>query len=350
MRTFIIVGTILIFASFAYGEVSGNTTDPSQIGVGARPLSMGKAFVALSGDVSDIFINPSGLTACDGLKLGSMSATLISDFNYVVLGGAYPFDFGTLGAGYINLGTSDIPVTTLGPGGIPVPIGSTNYNSSVLFLSYASKLDRFLDSDLAKNTSIGGSAKIFMQGFSGGGSSLEGGTGTGIDIDLGAQYELNKWATLGLTLQNCLPASLGGKISWVKDNIEEGIPMVIKAGGLIKVFGPSAIYENNQQLNIAIDTDMSYGTKRPEVWHLGCEWRPAKILALRLGVDQSPSAASVDNNLTGGVGIQYKGYTFDYAYHQYGGIEENVTHYFSIGYVGEEEQKKEDFKQVDEII
>ena len=211
-KIFITLIILAFLAISAYGDVTGNTTDPSQIGVGARPLGMGKAFVALSGDISDIFINPSGLTSCDGLKLGSMSATLISDFNYVVLGGAYPFDFGTLGAGYINLGTSDIPVTTLGPGGIPIPIGSTNYNSSVLFLSYASKLDRFLDFDFAKNTSVGGSAKIFMQGFSGGGSSLEGGTGAGLDIDLGAQYELNKWATLGLTLQNCLPASLGGKL------------------------------------------------------------------------------------------------------------------------------------------
>lgn len=347
----IILCFLLLSAFSACAEVTGSTTDPSEIGVGARPLGMGKAFVAESTDTSGIFINPSGLAKCDSLKFGSMSATLINDYNYVVLGGAYPFDFGTLGIGYINVGTSGIPLTELvgsPPDQIPVQVGSTNYNTGVFFLSYGSKLDRFIDFDFAPKTSIGGSAKVFIQGFSGGGASLEGASGTGIDIDLGAQYELINWVTLGLSLQNCLPASLGGKIVWERNNIEESIPMVIKSGSLFRIFGSNALYPSKQQFNVGLDTDISYGRKRPQVWHLGCEWSPVIVLALRLGIDQSPSASSVENNLTGGVGIRYRGYTFDYAYHQYSGIEENVTHYFSLGYVGEE--KEEEFKRVKEVI
>ncbi|MDD5383183.1 MAG: hypothetical protein PHH60_05980, partial [Candidatus Margulisbacteria bacterium] len=35
--------------------------DPSHLGVGARPLGMGKAFIGMSHDVNAIFINPASL-------------------------------------------------------------------------------------------------------------------------------------------------------------------------------------------------------------------------------------------------------------------------------------------------
>jgi len=70
-------------------------------------------------------------------------------------------------------------------------------------------------------------------------------------------------------------------------------------------------------------------------------------LALRVGIDQKPKASEagvgVDNNLTAGVGLNYFDFTFDYAFHQFGDLSENTTHFFSIGYRGidrEQRQKK----------
>ena len=49
----------------------------------------------------------------------------------------------------------------------------------------------------------------------------------------------------------------------------------------------------------------------------------------------------VVNNLTAGVGINRGGIYFDYAYHRYGNVAENTTHFFSISYkLGELKQDK----------
>jgi len=48
----------------------------------------------------------------------------------------------------------------------------------------------------------------------------------------------------------------------------------------------------------------------------------------------------VDNNLTGGIGLKYNGYTFDYCYHQFSDLSDNTTHFFSIGYVGKDDSLK----------
>ncbi len=344
----LILSFVICHLSFsAYGAISGATADPGEIGVGARPLGMGKAYVGVADDGSAIFMNPSGLGRMRSLKLGSMSGVLLQDINYTVIGAANPFDFGTVGIGFINAGISGIPITTLTGAGTPEFTGeSADYNASLIYLSYGTDLSKYFDLPILVDTTVGGSLKIFLQGFKGGGASLEGATGSGLDMDLGLQYRPRRWATLGMNLQNCLPASLGGKFVWQKNNIEEGIPMVIKGGVAAKIWGRDALTKvGEQELILALDSDMSATRKIPGVWHAGVEWWPAKVLALRVGIDQKPKATTtgtgVENNMTAGVGLRYAGYTFDYAYHYYGELQENITHYFSLGYVGEEEVEEE---------
>jgi len=67
---------------------------------------------------------------------------------------------------------------------------------------------------------------------------------------------------------------------------------------------------------------------------VGCEWKPIEFISLRGGIDQSPSGGEVVTNTATGVGINIKGFTFDYAYHTYAELVEFSTHYFSIGYSG----------------
>ncbi|HTY13176.1 MAG TPA: hypothetical protein VMD02_03195, partial [Candidatus Omnitrophota bacterium] len=66
--------------------------------------------------------------------------------------------------------------------------------------------------------------------------------------------------------------------------------------------------------------------------HAGAEWSPITLIKLRAGVDQKPSAGSSITNLAAGLGVNFKGFTFDYAYHTYAELSEFATHYFSIGY------------------
>jgi hypothetical protein len=130
--------------------------------------------------------------------------------------------------------------------------------------------------------------------------------------------------------------------------------MVIKTGGDFRILGPAALMANeDQSLNLLLDYEYSYTLNRPSIYHLGVEYQPLSAIALRAGIDQKPKATeggiSVDSNLTAGVGICFSGFTFDYAYHRFGELSENTTHFFSFGYRGEdrfEESEKEKVRKL----
>jgi hypothetical protein len=210
-------------------------------------------------------------------------------------------------------------------------------------------LSRFLKNGAGSNIALGVNLKIFSQGFTGGGVTPSGGgnplndaNGAGMDADLGLLWDANRWMTFGLAFQNFLPESLGGKFVWTKDQVAEGIPLVARAGGQFRILGPQAAQPSaDRRLDLAVDYENT--RNRPSVWHLGLEFWPLEMIALRAGLDQKSKAVEtgtgVDNNLTAGVGILLGGFTFDYAYHQFGELSENTTHFFSIGYRGEEKPR-----------
>ena len=342
---FVTLAMILSFSAFA--DVTSSIVDPSDIGVGARPLALGKAYVGLSDDANGLFMNPAGLAAIKNMKLTSMSGQVLQDINYVVVGGATPTDYGVVGFGYVNAGLPNIPVTTVTGSGTTetvVSIGSTNYYSSVAILSYSnelSKIDLFRD---YKNVTYGINLKYFMQGFDGGGSTMRGANGTGTDMDLGLQYKPMRELTLGFSALNVLPVGFGGQFTWDKGGVEESIPCVVKTGFNAKLFGKDSFYGSKQNVSFGIDMDVSPSQSRPAVYHAGVEWWPISVMALRVGLDQKPKGTEdivgVDNNLSAGIGLKFNGFTFDYCYHQYSDLTENTTHYFSIGYVGAEEKPK----------
>lgn len=346
MRRFGLSFALIIFLSCgALADVSGAMTDPSDIGVGARPLALGRAYVGLSDDASGLFINPAGLGKIDSLKFTSMSGQVLQDVNYVVIGSASPTDYGVFGFGYINVGLPNIPVTTTSGSGTMetvVPIGSTNYYASVATLSYSNELSKIYMLRDYKNITYGVNLKYFMQGFTGGGSTMRGANGTGLDMDLGLQYKPRKGLTLGITALNILPAGLGGKFTWDKGGVEETIPDIVKTGFTAKLFGKDSFYGSKQDVYLGLDMDTYSSQNRQAVYHTGLEWWPVSILALRIGLDQAPKGTEdqvgVDNNLTAGIGLKYNGFTFDYCYHQFSDLTENTTHFFSIGYVGEDEK------------
>lgn len=303
--------------------------DPLEIGVGARPMGMGRAFVAMPGN---FFINPSGITDIHNLNVSSMNANLLQNVNYTVVGVANPFPFGTLAVGYVNSGIASIPLTRLSGSTIEV-YDTTDYSNNVMMATYAlpayyltDRLPLISGHDMFNHTNIGASLKLYSQVFSNLTGPLTSAKGSGMDMDFGATYDPPNPFVFGVTLQNGLPMSLGGKFTWDKNTVEEGIPALLKVG--------SAYLWDEKNLIFSLDYDNYISAGRPGVFHAGVEWQATPVLALRAGMDQQSSAVQVDNNLTGGVGIKYRGFTFDYAYHQYGEISDNTTHYISLGYVG----------------
>jgi hypothetical protein len=89
--------TLAFLMFFALAASAKIALDPSVVGVGARALGLGRAYVAISGEPDSLFLNPASLGDLSRWGMTSMYSKLISEANYVLLGGVTPTPFGTIG-------------------------------------------------------------------------------------------------------------------------------------------------------------------------------------------------------------------------------------------------------------
>ena len=298
---------LLLFASPSLA-ITSPTEDLMKIGVGARPMGMGKAFVAVADDGNAVFLNPAGLASLKTWQITSMYTSLFEgELPYILLTGSYPFEFGNLGLGFISTGTGQI--ISPSPGGITY----FDYYDRLFFISYAEDAQKRFG---WKNILLGGNLKIFTKGFSGPVAN----SGFGLDCDLGVKYTYNPWLTFGANLQNALPLPL----RWSSGS-EDDIPMLFKVGTATRVY--------EEKILLALDMDLALGRPLPTPFHFGVEWPVNQYLTLRTGLDQIVSAASkISTNFTAGVGLDYSGFRMDYAYHPYQETSASVAHYISFSY------------------
>ena len=329
----ILAGTLLALVMIA---ASVYAVDPMYIGVGARPLGMGKAYVGVAEDADAVFMNPAGLAGITDVKFSSMYTTLMDDIRYVVIGGAYPLEGaeGVLGGGLISTNVSDIPLYS----NLATPEGLSNFGSTVMFVSYSVDLGKLKNyGDISKDfkdISVGGTLKYYSRGA----SNVQGiADGSGFDMDLSALYRYKPYMTFGANLQNFMGPSMNYASGAVDD-----IPGILKLGTKVGILGDKkkgkAMYQSEYRLDGALDYDISLTEKQSAIFHMGMEFQFAELemLTLRGGIDQNPAPGGAQNNLTLGVGLDYDGMQFNYAYHPYGEIPGTSTHFFSICYLGVE--------------
>jgi len=316
----------LSFASVALAQeedVYGRATDPGYIGVGARPMGMGKAYVALAEDGTSIFTNPAGLAKVDEMLFSSMYSNLMEEVNYMVGSFTYPLGPGTIALGYLGSSVSGLELY-IDEGGFPVSQGKADYNNYVLYLSYGLRL-----TPITPDIMLGANIKAFAKEFTGP-ELVSKANGTGTNLDLGILYQPNNWLTLGVTQQNLLESS---KMEF-ETEIKEDIPSLTKVGFNMTLCGRYGYIKSPHKLNIAGDVDFDSKGERENTIHIGAEYWPMEMLAIRAGIDQDPVPQGVVSNLTAGVGLRVGNIEFDYAYHTYYDIPENATSYFSISMVG----------------
>ncbi len=304
----LVVSCLLLVVSSTSAIAEVVATDPMRLGVGARALGMGRAGVAVGEDGETVFLNPAGLGGISSPKITSMYTNFMSDVNYVVLGGAYPFGKSSaVGAGLLTTNVSGIALYD----GAGTSLGSGSWGNSVMFASYGTKLNDKLK--------LGGNVKYYSQGGTGT-ASIDAAAGSGIGLDVGAIYSVSDALSVAAVLRNGMGNIESG------NNISNKLPMVIKAGVAYKV--PMA---GGRRLTLAADYDIGNAS----ALHAGAEWFVTPVLALRAGLDQDPSPDGAVTNVTAGLGLRVKGIAFDFAYHPYGDLAEDTTYYFSIGYVGD---------------
>ncbi|MBU0672340.1 MAG: S-layer homology domain-containing protein [Candidatus Margulisbacteria bacterium] len=351
LALFIILTLVL---GFTCSDLAQAASDPMRLATGARPLGMGKAFVGLADDVGSVFLNPAGLANLDCWQATSMSGKFLDDFNYLSFSGVYPTTAGNLGIAYVNSTIGGALPTTIEASSDPddpiyivdISQDQMSYSNGLLILSYADKLARLLDLPLLsaignrfpglKGVNFGANFKLFNVSLTGDRISNSEGSATGTELDIGLQGKPLPWLSLGSNIQNALPFSLGGKLRY-DSGWEESFPAVAKLGLAANILGPENALRRlgNHKVDFLADVDyeISRANLVPALWHLGLEWQPIALIAIRAGIDQEMSGPTeVVNNFTSGAGVNYGNFRFDYAYHTFADAPGINNHFFSLSY------------------
>jgi hypothetical protein len=334
--------------------------DPTRNIPNGRVLGLGKAYMGLADDTGAIYSNPAGLAGIDSWQLSSMSGRFLEEFSYLSAAGLYPTRFGTIGIGFAGSFVGGAYVTKIADGSDPddpiyeldTSVDPVSNSNTVTILSWGNQADKvlagttlseriaFFKHPVFESISLGASFKYFFASLTGDHIASGAGDANGMEVDLGIQYQPPlKWLKLGLTAQNVLPFAMGGKLSYATGH-EESYPAILEGGAAIRVLGQkdSLLKFRDQEVLLLVDMDY-YPTisNYPTIMHLGAEWKPVPMMAVRMGIDQDVAGDGAGgletlSNMTGGVGLIMGGFRFDYAYHQYVAAPGINNNYFSLSY------------------
>lgn len=324
--------------------------DPTRQVPDARVLGLGKAFIGLAEGTSAIYTNPAGLAEASNWQMTSMSGKFLDEYSYLSFSGIYPTNYGVLGMAYVGTSIGGALPTKIAPGSDPAdpiytvddsttPMGNDN---GVIALSLANKVNQipYINKyvPLADRLAVGATLKLFSASIHG--DSITGGDATGMNMDLGLKfYPPQKWLTFGLAVQNFLPASLGGKLTYASGHTE-GYAAELEGGTALHILGKenALLKLGEHDVKLMVDFD-NYPriAGYPYVFHIGAEWKPIGLLTLRAALDQDAvgngagGLTTVTDNAYG-VGLGMGGFSFDYAYHTFAGAPNIDNNYFSLSY------------------
>ena len=275
------------------------TAEFLNIGIGARALGMGGAYVAISNDGTSVYWNPAGLARLDKREISLMHASHFSGLiqtNFI--GFVCPDNNGnTFGISFFRLGIDGIPKSTkLDEFDRPIIEGYLEDSEHALFLSFARKATESL--------TIGGNLKAIYQ-KTGENSSM------GFGFDLGASLWLSSNIKLGLHLQDLA----GTHVFWDTGQREVRLPTLTWGAaftpnlnfilGKITIAASQNIrFEGENSENV-----FSLGEFAGSDFNAGAEWRILNTIALRTGLNR--------RNLSAGAGIQFRHFDIDYAFVSY---------------------------------
>lgn len=303
--TFAWLKLVLLFLLVGLSSLSAQQGDAGtqsilNFGPGARPMGLGRAYVALADDPSAVFWNPAGLEFIPRISLSLFHTSLYEGANYDFIGFAYPtLRFGTVGIGYARFGIGDIPVVNE----FNVRQGTSTFEMSEIYISYSKKLPLNLSSGLT--------FKMDRQQFDY--SDLVTG-GVGLDLGLiyrpAAESGLLKDFSFGFQFQNLIKPQL--KLGPQTETLPALYRIGIFKGIPIGLSG---------KFNVLVDYSKSQ-FETGQV-HAGGEYAFENVGTIRIGYDKSKVAF--------GAGVIYKFLQIDYSFGSLSDASEfAATHRFSL--------------------
>lgn len=300
---FIFCFSLLVF-DCAYAKVhpKAGTTGATflKIGVGARPISMGDAFVAVADDANTIYWNPAGLSNISRPEITAMHNQWFEGINYEFLGYVHPTKkWGNFGVGLSLLHMDRISRTREDEQGLYAgKEGTFEVSNRSFILAYARKITDDISGGFNFKIIHQINADIKSQGLA---------------FDLGCLYKtfVNN-LIVGFNIQNIgYPVKMGEETFHLPMNIRIGFS-----------------YKPIQSLTIA--TDLKQPLDNYLNISLGGEYTFKDIFALRIGYKYELGDNDLGSlsGLRAGCGFKWQSFQVDYAIAPYGNL--GNTHRISL--------------------
>ena len=265
-----------------------------KIGVGARAMGMGSAFVALADDPTSVYWNPAGLASIEKTQVTVMHNEWILDFRQEFVAVGTQLGPGTLGIGFAGFYTEELERRS----DTGVLEGHYGANDIAFTGAYGLRLAPGLDAGVGLR---------YLRGM------IDQIDATTIAGDLGAKYRVSD---TGLTLGASV-ANIGGDAKFEAE--EFPIPLTWRLGG--------AWSKNVEALRGRATVSAEYRQAREDdgKFHLGGEYAYRDRLALRAG----GAFGYDDQDLSFGLGLMKDWFRFDYALVPFSS-DLGSTHLFSL--------------------
>ena len=295
---------LLIFASclntYAASGDGGDAGAFLKNGIGVRPISMGKAFVAVADDANTGYWNPAGLAILNTTQLSVMysnpmnydfiGAAAVKDIGYHTIGLAHPTRFGSVGLNLAYMSVGDIYVVEDASG----PTGEKFADKELGFIfSYAKSI-------ITDRLYMGANLKFVRQ-------QVWDDKGSGMGLDIGTLYQPLYNLTFGLMLQDLIKP----EIKLLEEGVTDSFPRKMKLGVSYRMM--------DDRLLLAADIDKAGG--RSTKLHVGAEVDPMKDLSLRAGYTTDTGEISA------GIGVRVSIFQLDYGF---GFLNLGSTHRVSL--------------------
>lgn len=298
------VVSYLLSCGLSYAGIHGKAGTAGaaflKIGIGARPIGMGGAFVAVADDANTLYWNPAGLVNISRPEITVTHNEWFESIKYEFIGYSHPTEkWGNFGIGLYLLHMAKIARTKEDAQGLYAgEEGTFKASDKAFVLAYG----REINDDI----SVGVNLKIIQQVN----ADVK---GKGIAVDLGCLYNLPvRNLIAGLNVQNIGPA--------IKINGENfALPINVKLG---------CSYRVNQRLLLAMDLNQPIDNYLSA--SMGGEFWFRNMFAVRLGYRYKLKGNDLGflSGLRAGCGFKWQILQLDYAWVPYGDL--GNTHRISI--------------------
>lgn len=297
---------MLVYPEGVWGQAKVGTAGAQflELGVSARAVGMGEAFLSICDDASAVYYNPAGLTQVRQREAMFTHIAYPVDINYEFAALAYPTPRfgGVWGLGFIMLNAGDMPFRGKYESALN-PTQTFTAKEYALSFSYARSLtDRF---------NVGGTLKIIDELY-----DTE--RAIGWAADMGTLYDTGfRGFKIGMMICN-----FGPDLKFISQAYP--LPMNFKFGGVMDIFRGE-----NHRAVLALEG--SHPNDNLEKFNGGVEYWFKDLFSLRLGnyFEYDIGGFSAGGGVK--LNISQAKLSFDYGYHDMGYLEN--MHRFSLGVV-----------------